>query len=127
MSDARVIGVFEVPADMDYYTPGSYPRNSDIRWLLRNMTSRADKELGIERVDVAVKASPDGTVFDVTLNDKSIGYFALRNFVSTLDTLKLPKLITHGPEQYVDVAKLCEDYDYGVYIIPLFGELFDES
>lgn len=127
MSNTRVIGVFEVTAEMDCYTPTTNPSNPDIRWLLSNLAARADKELGIEQVNVAVNASEDGTIYDILLNDRSVGYFALRNFVDTLDNLKLPTLVTHGPEDLIALQELAARMEHRIYVVPLFGELFDEN
>ena len=122
MCEPRVIAVLKCPEGVDYFTETTNPSNQDDRWLLRNMVVRADREYGIELVNVAVLATEDGTLLDIKLNDKSIGYFAVRTFVKTLKYLKLPTLITHGLERDIDIEELCKSHDHGVYMIPLFGE-----
>jgi len=123
MSDARVVGVLSVPEGLDLYTVGTCPANEGIQWILENLTVKADREYGIEAIEVQVLATEAGELVDVKLNEKSLGFFYVRRLVSALDGLKLPKLLVHGPEDEIDIKEWCDHEDYGVYVIPLFGEL----
>lgn len=113
-----VVGLFKCDGDLASFNSSSRPANDDIAWLLSNLEVRADVEYGIDPVEVEVIADGD-VLYDIKLNGKSVGYFALRTFVNTLDRLSLPELIAHGPEANP------ERFDYQVYVIPLFGELED--
>lgn len=118
----NVIGVLRCDGDLTVFSSGQSPANPDVRWLIENLTVRADVEWGIDPVEVVVITDGD-YVFDIKLNGKSLGYFALRTFVDTLAGLELPELITHGPEDEIDLETLREENDYRLFVIPLFGEL----
>jgi hypothetical protein len=117
------IAVFAVESDMDYLVPGNHAvNNSGLRWLLNELPVEEDEELGIEEVRVAVKACPDGTLFDVLLNDLSVGYFAIQAYCQCVPGLKMPTRLALWEESKLDLAELLDASDYGIYIVPMFGE-----
>lgn len=91
---SRPIALMRVDGHLwSYYScERTYPNpiTPDIRWLLDHLSVEADEEMGIEAVVVRVQMS-GGTVLDIRLNNKSIGYEAIsticRTFVTPQATL----------------------------------------
>lgn len=126
MSDMP-IAVFATPLDMEYLTPshrGSV-QNVGVDWLLDNLPVEGDEEYGVEEVRAAVIASPDGTLYNVLLNDTPVGYYALKAYCQCIPGLKLPEVLIIGDYEDVDLDQLREDTDGRIYTSPLFGELTD--
>jgi hypothetical protein len=116
------LAVFAVESDMDYFIPTDKVENLGLQWLLYELFVEEDEELGIEEVRVAVKASHDGTLFDVLLNDMSVGYFAIKAYCQCVPGLKMPALLAFGEEENIALPALLDDSDYGIYLVPMFGE-----
>lgn len=113
-----MVKMFKCKGNLASFNSKSRTCNKAIAWILSNLEVRENVEHGIKAVDVEVVA--DGSVlYDVKLNGKSVGYFALRNFVNIIGLLSLPELIECVPENNGDL----ELFEYKVYTIPLFGEV----
>jgi len=120
----KIISVLRCDGDLTVFSTGDTPANLDIRWLIENITVRANKEYGIDPVEVAVIT--DGVrLFDIKLNNMSLGWYSLMAFVGTLESLELPELVACGPEDDIDLQALHEENDYRLFVLPMFGELDD--
>ena len=117
-----VIGVLKCEGDLASYDAKSKPTSGPVRDLIDDLRVVEDHEWGVEAVEPEVVACGD-LLYDIKLNGGSVGYFALRTFVSVYAGLRLPELLTHGPETNVD--DVLDRYDHQVYVIPLFGETGD--
>ncbi len=67
-------------------------------------------------VGIVIVADEDDFVYDILLNGESVGYFALGQL-----TGQSHELLAQGPT--VDIQALCEEHDYAVYTLSLFGGL----
>lgn len=117
-----VIAFLKIEGEVICYDKGSYTKNPDVRWLVKELIVKADKELGIEKVDVEVRASENGVLYDILLNGGSIGYFATKAFAGVLEEMKMAELVTYGPSTEVDTPALLEEHDHKLYVIPLLGD-----
>lgn len=117
-----VVGVFKCEGDLASYDAKSKPTSGPVRDLLDELRIVEDHEWGVEAVEPEVIVSDD-LLYDIKLNGKSVGYFALSTFVKVYSDFRLPELLTHGPETIVDGVR--EEYDHQIYVIPLFGETGD--
>lgn len=92
---------------------------SDVAALL-SLAVEEDTEYGVEPVTVEVIVS-GGTLVDVLLNDKSVGYFAMRALCNHLCTeLYLPDIAFKGSFEEAQSYLLRSDAVY--HIIPTFGD-----
>lgn len=123
---SMVIGILKCEGDLSVYTPDSVPSDPILRELVEDLKVAADAEWGIEAVEPEVVAN-GRMLYDIRVNGKSAGYFALRTFADTYGktVFTVPQLIEHGTEDIVDAAS--EKYDGQIYVIPLFGELEDAT
>jgi hypothetical protein len=119
------LAVFATIDDIQYIVEGDTVENDGLRWLLDNLPVEGDEELGVEAVRVALVAAPDGTLFNVLLNDEPVGYYALKAYCSCIPSLKLPEVLAIGDYGDLDLEGLREDTDNRIYTSPLFGELTD--
>lgn len=88
----------------------------DIFDLLSIMWDQDNQEYEVE-VSITVY---DGMVYDIHMNDVSIGYFAVNNICKTYG-VPLPERLLICDDAFSEL----EDYDFDtdIYVIPLVGDL----
>ena len=91
--------------------------------LIKDWTEEPDDSHGTEGVKATVIATDDGVVFDLKLNDLSVGFIALRTIVSTYPNLRLAPVIAKGELDEDEIAIILEEYDHRAYLITLAGEI----
>lgn len=120
---SNVIGILKCEGDLSVFDANALPADAGLRELVTDLQVTADREWGIDAVEPEV-VSNGRLLYDIRLNGKSVGYFALRTFVQAYgNDFTLPELIAHGTEEIVDAAS--EQNDGQIYVIPLFGEFED--
>jgi len=87
------IAVLDVQDDLQDFSDMYATDNEGIHWLLKNLPFADEEDTPI---DVVVRATTDGVLYDVFLNGKSVGFRTVGAYCDVLSGLEMPEILFSG-------------------------------